>query len=154
MAFFRLRWLSINLLYINLHNNTSKDAQRHHHLSFGLFKKLFNLSPCFHFSFRNHHLQSLSCWFLNISLSEYHFWFLFSFIALYQVLPQQSGFHLMCIFTCMPCVHTHTHTSSSLTPLSIPYWMFLFTKVHLPTTRVLTWIPPYHFLITDILLLK
>ena len=81
-------------------------------------------------------------------------WFLFSFIALYQVLPQQSGFHLMCIFTCMPCVHTHTHTSSSLTPLSIPYWMFLFTKVHLPTTRVLTWIPPYHFLITDILLLK
>ena len=83
--------------------------------------------------------------FLNTSLSEHHFCFLFSFIALYQVLPQQSGFYLMCIFTRMPCVHTHTHISSSLTPLSIPYWMFLFTKVHLPTTRVLTWVPSYHF---------
>lgn len=57
--------------------------------------------------------------FLNISLSEHHFCFLFPFTALYQVLPQQSGFYLMCIFTRTPCVHTHTHISSSLAPLSI-----------------------------------
>lgn len=88
--------------------------------------------------------------FLNISLSEHHF----VSASFYSSLPGSSPtkwFLLMCIFTRTPMCTHRTHISSSLTPLSIPYWCSFSPKYTFQQPEFLHEYHPTHFFFLSLL---